>query len=147
MPAHLGFEALGPHSARDMFTRRKQNVTGNCTYPGIPPDSMWFAMITSLDQTSKCHFLLPSTPHITEPLWMPMRMLRSTCKINKRKIHKICKARARCNCDTHSKCCILSRAPSLLTACLLLHDTVSMCLSVSLSSSVSACLLWPTVTN
>lgn len=47
-------------------------------YPGTPPDSIWLAMITSFDQTSKCHFLSPNTPHITEPLWMPMRILRST---------------------------------------------------------------------
>lgn len=48
------------------------------TYPGTPPDSIWLAIITSLDHTSKCHFLFPSTPHITDPLWIPILMFKST---------------------------------------------------------------------
>ncbi len=47
-------------------------------YPGIPPDSSLFAMVTSFDQTSNCHFLNPKTPQSTEPEWTPIRMANST---------------------------------------------------------------------
>lgn len=73
------------------------------THPGIPPDSMWFAIITSFDQTSKCHFLLPNTPHITEPLWMPMRIFKSTCVRVRRKINCYCKANTIFICSVHKK--------------------------------------------
>lgn len=56
----------------------KSRMKHSISYPGTPPCSMWFAIMTSFDQTSKCHFLSPRTPHITEPLWMPILMLRST---------------------------------------------------------------------
>ena len=42
------------------------------TYPGNPPDSIWFANVTSLDQTSNCHFCSPITPHSTDPEWIPI---------------------------------------------------------------------------
>ena len=41
---------------------------GKYTYPGSPPDSIMFASVTSLLQTSYCHFLSPSTPHNTRPV-------------------------------------------------------------------------------
>ena len=44
------------------------------THPGNPPASIWFAIITSSDQTSYCHFLKPSTPDSTAPVWTPIRM-------------------------------------------------------------------------
>lgn len=49
-----------------------------CTRPGSPPDSMWLARVTSLDQTSNCHFRRPRTPQSTRPVWMPTRMFRMT---------------------------------------------------------------------
>lgn len=47
------------------------------THPGIPPDSSLLAMSTSHDHTSNCHFLSPSTPHRTDPEWIPIRMSMS----------------------------------------------------------------------
>lgn len=48
------------------------------TDPGSPPASIMFARVTSLDQTSYCHFLNPRTPHSTRPVCNPTRMFRST---------------------------------------------------------------------
>ena len=48
------------------------------TYPAWPPASIWLANVTSLDQTSNCHFLRPSTPQCTLPLWIPTRMFTFT---------------------------------------------------------------------
>lgn len=48
------------------------------THPGIPPDSIWLAIVTSSDHTSYCHFRSPKTPQRTEPVWIPMRMSTST---------------------------------------------------------------------
>lgn len=48
------------------------------TNPAFPPASIWFARVTSLDQTSNCHFLSPSTPQCTLPLWIPTRMFTFT---------------------------------------------------------------------
>lgn len=57
---------------------KKLGKKGLCfAYPGIPPDSSLFAMSTSQDQTSNCHFLRPNTPHSTEPEWIPIRMSTS----------------------------------------------------------------------
>ncbi|KAG7253618.1 hypothetical protein CRUP_027259 [Coryphaenoides rupestris] len=47
-------------------------------HPALPPASMWLASVTSLDHTSNCHFLRPSTPQCTRPLWMPTRMFTLT---------------------------------------------------------------------
>jgi hypothetical protein len=52
-------------------------------YPGIPPDSMWLANVTSYDHTSNCHLRRPSTPHSTEPEWIPIRISKSTCNIHR----------------------------------------------------------------
>lgn len=87
-------------------------------------------MITSLDQTSKCHFLLPSTPHITEPLWMPMRMLRSTCRINNSsKNHKLFKARARA-LSTHTESAAYFRVAACV--CYYVIQLVSVCCALQL---------------
>lgn len=48
------------------------------SHPALPPASMWLANVTSFDHTSNCHFLSPSTPQCTRPLWMPTRMLTLT---------------------------------------------------------------------
>lgn len=48
------------------------------TYPGRPPDSMWFAVVTSSDHTSYCHFFKPRTPLWTLPMCTPTLMLRLT---------------------------------------------------------------------
>lgn len=48
------------------------------TDPGNPPASITLAKVTSLDQTSYCHFLRPSTPHSTRPVWRPTRIFKST---------------------------------------------------------------------
>ena len=48
------------------------------TYPGRPPDSMWFAVVTSSDHTSYCHFFRPRTPLWTLPMCTPTLMLRLT---------------------------------------------------------------------
>lgn len=59
------------------MTRVKLKEGFSLTYPGIPPDSSLFAMSTSQDQTSNCHFRRPNTPHSTEPEWIPIRMSTS----------------------------------------------------------------------
>ena len=64
------------------FPHCYRNTNDKCVYPGMPPDSMWLANVTSYDHTSNCHLRRPSTPHRTEPEWIPMRMSRSTCKMN-----------------------------------------------------------------
>lgn len=46
-------------------------------YPGIPPDSILLATVTSVDQTSNCHLFCPSTPPSTVPVWTPTRMSTS----------------------------------------------------------------------
>lgn len=48
------------------------------TNPGSPPASITLARVTSLDHTSYCHFLRPSTPHSTRPVCKPTRMFRLT---------------------------------------------------------------------
>lgn len=48
------------------------------THPGTPPCSMWFARVTSLLQTSYCHFFKPKTPHKTLPVCIPTRILKLT---------------------------------------------------------------------
>ena len=48
------------------------------THPGIPPLSMWFARVTSLLQTSNCHFLRPRTPQWTLPVCIPTLMFTFT---------------------------------------------------------------------
>uniref|UniRef100_A0A182KJ58 Uncharacterized protein n=1 Tax=Anopheles christyi TaxID=43041 RepID=A0A182KJ58_9DIPT len=57
-----------PGSTSYVSFRHLSVASEMCTRPGTPPDSMWFAMTTSFDHTSKCHFFSPSTPHMTEPL-------------------------------------------------------------------------------
>lgn len=42
--------------------------SGALTHPALPPASIWLASVTSLDQTSNCHFLRPRTPQCTRPL-------------------------------------------------------------------------------
>lgn len=64
------------------FPHCYRNAYDKCVYPGMPPDSMWLASVTSYDHTSNCHLRRPSTPHRTEPEWIPMRMSRSNCKMN-----------------------------------------------------------------
>lgn len=66
---------------RRLYDEKK--VMHRKTYPGMPPDSMWLAIMTSFDHTSKCHFLLPRTPHITDPLWIPIRISKSTWEVAK----------------------------------------------------------------
>ena len=56
------------------------SVTQSLTHPGIPPASSLLAMVTSLDQTSNCHFRSPSTPHSTDPECTPIRIASSTCE-------------------------------------------------------------------
>ena len=48
------------------------------SYPGIPPDSIWLARVTSLLHTSNCHFLSPNTPQCTRPVCIPTRMFTFT---------------------------------------------------------------------
>lgn len=48
------------------------------TDPGSPPVSITLARVTSLDQTSYCHFRRPSTPHSTRPVCKPTRMFKLT---------------------------------------------------------------------
>lgn len=48
------------------------------TDPGSPPASIMLASVTSLDQTSYCHFRSPRTPHSTRPVCKPTRMFRFT---------------------------------------------------------------------
>lgn len=60
-------------------------------HPGTPPASIMLARVTSLDQTSNCHFLRPSTPQCTRPVWIPTRMFTSvpvTFRINLKKTRK-----------------------------------------------------------
>ena len=64
------------------FPHCYHNTNDKSVYPGMPPDSMWLASVTSYDHTSNCHLRRPSTPHRTEPEWIPMRISRSTCKMN-----------------------------------------------------------------
>lgn len=48
------------------------------SHPGIPPDSMWFAIVTASDHTSYCHFRSPITPDKTVPVLTPIRMFTLT---------------------------------------------------------------------
>lgn len=43
-------------------------------YPGFPVASILFATLTSLDQTSNCHFFSPIRPENTDPVWIPTRI-------------------------------------------------------------------------
>lgn len=54
-----------------LFTVKKK-------YPGIPPDSIWLASVTSLLHTSNCHFFNPKTPLSTRPVCSPTRMFNAT---------------------------------------------------------------------
>lgn len=45
--------------------------------PGIPPDSILLATVTSVDQTSNCHLFWPRTPPSTVPVCTPTRMSTS----------------------------------------------------------------------
>ena len=57
-------------------SNNNNNINNN--YPGIPPASILFARVTSLDQTSYCHFLSPRTPQSTRPECKPTLMFSST---------------------------------------------------------------------
>ena len=54
------------------------------TYPGTPPASMLLASVTSFDHTSNCHFLNPSTPQCTRPVWTPTRMFSTSTPVTLR---------------------------------------------------------------
>lgn len=56
-------------------------------YPAWPPASIWLASVTSLDQTSNCHFRRPSTPQCTRPLCMPTRMFTFTPVTSRTNLH------------------------------------------------------------
>lgn len=80
-PGRCGYDCV---IGNKCFLRRKFHI--NLTndneipwdvYPGIPPASSMLAMPTSQDQTSNCHFCSPSTPHRTDPEWMPILMSMS----------------------------------------------------------------------
>ena len=43
------------------------------------PDSKWFAMVTSVLQTSNCHFRSPRTPHKTLPECIPKHKTFPEC--------------------------------------------------------------------
>ena len=53
------------------------------TYPGIPPDSILLAKVTSSLQTSNCHLRKPMTPQRTLPVWTPIRMSTLVCVISR----------------------------------------------------------------
>ena len=63
-----------------VFTGRSERDEGGLgfwftsTYPGIPPDSMQFASLTSLLQTSNCQRFCPMTPASTAPVCTPTLM-------------------------------------------------------------------------
>ena len=59
----------------EVLLRALWNVN-SYTHPGMPPDSILFASVTSFDQASNCHFILPRTPASTDPVWIPTRMSR-----------------------------------------------------------------------
>lgn len=58
------------------------------SHPAIPPDSMWLARVTSLDQTSNCHLYKPRTPHSTLPEWTPILMFKSTLVFSRTSLHR-----------------------------------------------------------
>lgn len=100
------------------------------SYPGIPPDSSLFAISTSHDQTSNCHFRRPSTPHSTDPECIPIRMSMSCFvldltylflkkyKKNTRSAHAI-KSIEGCNYDPHGR---VASSPHVLTLLQALSD-------------------------
>ena len=53
------------------------------SYPGIPPDSILLAKVTSSLQTSNCHLRKPMTPQSTLPVWTPIRMSTLVCVISR----------------------------------------------------------------
>lgn len=57
--------------------RVHRDIKPSGSYPGIPPDSILFATVTSVDQTSNCHLFWPRTPPSTVPVWTPTRMSTS----------------------------------------------------------------------
>ena len=69
-------EKFGTKSTWAMFFSLYAN--SDFPHPALPPASMWLASVTSFDHTSNCHFLSPSTPQCTRPLWIPTRMLTLT---------------------------------------------------------------------
>lgn len=44
------------------------------TYPALPVDSILLAIVTSFDQMSNCHFLIPIKPLRIFPEWTPILM-------------------------------------------------------------------------
>ena len=53
------------------------------SYPGIPPDSIRFANVTSSLQTSNCHLRRPMTPQSTLPVCTPIRISTLVCVISR----------------------------------------------------------------
>ena len=71
-----------------MFNRIVIRKNAIFTNPGTPEDSIWFASVTSSDQTSYCHLRSPKVPDITEPVWMPIRISTSTPVASRIKLKK-----------------------------------------------------------
>ena len=72
-------------------------IINEIVYPGMPPDSMLLAKVTSLDQTSNCHLRRPRTPQWTRPVWIPTRMLTFTPVTSRTKLqfsHKLTEFRS-----------------------------------------------------
>ena len=61
---------------------RRAECQKTVLYPGIPPDSIRLAKLTSSLHTSNCHFLKPMTPHNTFPVWTPILMSTFVCVIS-----------------------------------------------------------------
>lgn len=59
-----------------------------CTYPGMPPLSMWLAKVTSFDHTSNCHLINPNTPQCTRPVCIPTRIFTLTAITSRTKLSK-----------------------------------------------------------
>lgn len=82
---HLSNNSLIQHRVLKPVFKKQQtshytnhrNVFCVYLYPGIPPASILFATVTSVDHTSYCHRFWPSTPPRTVPLWTPTRMSTS----------------------------------------------------------------------
>ena len=91
---------------------------GPWTHPGIPPDSMLLARVTSLDQASNCHFLLPRTPANRVPEWMPTRMSKEETPVSLRTLLKKQK-RTKLTKTTRSilPCCHPQPSPGRLRSC------------------------------
>lgn len=72
----------------------------------MPPLSMWFASVTSLDHTSNCHLTRPSTPQCTRPVWMPTRMFTFTAITSRTSLPK----RERENVRERERKCHITKA-------------------------------------